>query len=519
MNAPIVQRGYVRVGKARVHYRRVGTRGPVLVALHPSPLSSAFVMPLALELGREFQVLALDTPGYGLSCVLDQPAPELADYAQWLGETLDALGLRRVIVYGQATGAQIALEFARRAPERVAFLALEGCGYFAPDELAAIADEYLPPMELRADGGHLAQVWTQVRDLNTFFPWCQRDETHALDRDPAPLAAHHAIALDYLRAGAGYAKAYRAALRAERTGMLDGITVPAVIVRAAGSVIGAYTDRMQDSGLPPHIAFEHTGAAPAERAAVIRAHVLDHAADVDVDSHFAPMPDSSWRFVSLDGGGELHVRGSLATCGTPTLLLHAPGLAMRGLPMPAHLLAGDAPVIAMDLPGHGESSLPADWDDADPGAATIRAISQVLDGLDCGKVNLHAFGASARLAFKWAHENPTRIGHIALADAPPTGPNHEPDLSPRWDGAHLLTAWFRSRDGRLYQHWDRRLRQQRRSDAALDAVSLHDETLARLCCRLSASTLDRLADPPGWMAVPADAPATTPPVIPRSTAP
>mgnify|MGYP001544958043 CR=1 FL=1 len=108
MTEVVLKRGYLSVAGRQVHYRSAG-HGPPVVMLHPSPLSSAAVLPMANALAEHFTVVALDTPGYGRSDPMPDRGETLRDYAVYLAATLDALGLQRVCLYGAATGAQLAV--------------------------------------------------------------------------------------------------------------------------------------------------------------------------------------------------------------------------------------------------------------------------------------------------------------------------------------------------------------------------------------------------------------------------
>ncbi len=88
-------------------------------------MSSRYMIPLARHLAPEIRVYAPDLPGFGLS---DNPAraltvPELADA---LSAFMDAVGLRRAAFVGNSLGCEILVEFARRYPERVERLVLQG---------------------------------------------------------------------------------------------------------------------------------------------------------------------------------------------------------------------------------------------------------------------------------------------------------------------------------------------------------------------------------------------------------
>lgn len=119
-----MRRHFLTLGDRQLHLRWAG-EGPPVVLLHPSPLSSTAVLPVATALARHCRVYALDTPGYGLSDAPARQPASLDDYLPDLSAALDALGLDRVCLYGCATGAQIAIEYARRRPDRVELLVLD----------------------------------------------------------------------------------------------------------------------------------------------------------------------------------------------------------------------------------------------------------------------------------------------------------------------------------------------------------------------------------------------------------
>ncbi|MCA3002660.1 MAG: alpha/beta hydrolase, partial [Rhodocyclaceae bacterium] len=101
----------------KLHYREVnraegGEAGIPLVLLHPSPKSSAMFLPLMAQFPTTQHVIALDTPGYGLSESLATPAESIADYLPTLRSFLQQVAGSRIKLYGSATGAQLALGYA-----------------------------------------------------------------------------------------------------------------------------------------------------------------------------------------------------------------------------------------------------------------------------------------------------------------------------------------------------------------------------------------------------------------------
>src|SRR6478752_1944796 len=119
-------------GQRQVHYRYAGS-GPPLVALHATPDSSRAVVSLGEDMAdRGWTVLALDTPGYGESDPLATANPSMDHYVEALRNTLDALGLDRVDLLGQGSGATLAVAFAARHSRRVLSLSLLSPLTYAP---------------------------------------------------------------------------------------------------------------------------------------------------------------------------------------------------------------------------------------------------------------------------------------------------------------------------------------------------------------------------------------------------
>ena len=96
-----MQRAFLTIGDRQLHYRVAGD-GPPVVMLHPSPMSSAALLPMATALAAHFRVYAFDTPGYGLSDPLpDRPLYSVAP--GWRARSIQ-FGTWKVIATGE--GAQ-----------------------------------------------------------------------------------------------------------------------------------------------------------------------------------------------------------------------------------------------------------------------------------------------------------------------------------------------------------------------------------------------------------------------------
>jgi pimeloyl-ACP methyl ester carboxylesterase len=188
-------RGYVRLPWGQAHYRLAGAAGaPTVLMLHQSPLSSATYEPvLPLLAARGVRAVALDTAGYGMSDA--PPTPwTIPEYAHAVWAFADAVGLERVVLLGQHTGAVVAAEAARQAPERIAGLVFQGLPLYSTEERAEKMRSWAPGYTPAADGSHLLKVWGRIHDL---YP------------DIGPESADREV-LEYLSVGPDYAPAYRA---------------------------------------------------------------------------------------------------------------------------------------------------------------------------------------------------------------------------------------------------------------------------------------------------------------------
>ncbi|MEZ5102222.1 MAG: alpha/beta fold hydrolase [Thermoleophilia bacterium] len=456
-----ITRHEVDVGGRPVHYRRAG-EGPPVVMLHESPRSSLALARLASDLADRCTAIALDTPGYGGSAPLDLPQPEIADFADALVATLDALGLDRVGLYGAHTGAQIVLETAARHPGRIAVAIMDGLPVFTAEEQEEFLARYLPELVPQPDGSHLVWAWNRFRDQHVFWPWYRREQAARMPARVPSARFLHEGALDILRSG-DYRIAYAAAFRYDPLPALAALRVPASIVARGGDALADHLPRLP--GLPACCASERL---PGPRDGFV-AGILRHL-EPALGLPAAPPPPSAGSVVGgierrtvSTAGGQLLVRSAGPDGGRPVVLL--PGTPGGALPLEP-LVAALAPArraLALDLPGHGDSDpLPA----AEPALADYaRAIAEALDRLVVRELDLYGTGTGAAIAVETALHLGARVQGLVLDGlALPDDDARDdllahgfPDLAPRWDGTHLLTAWQLVRDSCLWSPWyDRR---------------------------------------------------------------
>ena len=151
-----MRRGYVDTSQGQVHFRE-GGEGTPLVLLHQSPSSSAmWEMVIPVFADRGYRAVAFDMPGFGMS---DPPTrePDLGDYAAWVFEACDVLGLERPHVFGHHTGGSVALKMAHLRPEGVGKVAVWGAALLDEELAHSLATE--EPPEYDEDATEIVRFW------------------------------------------------------------------------------------------------------------------------------------------------------------------------------------------------------------------------------------------------------------------------------------------------------------------------------------------------------------------------
>ncbi len=117
---------FLAVAGMPVHLRDVGPRDdphPVIL-LHGTSASLHTWEGWVPELSRTRRVISLDLPGFGLTGPFPDDDYDIARYAQFMGQVMDALDLPSSVIAGNSFGGQVALEVALTQPERVHQLVL-----------------------------------------------------------------------------------------------------------------------------------------------------------------------------------------------------------------------------------------------------------------------------------------------------------------------------------------------------------------------------------------------------------
>jgi pimeloyl-ACP methyl ester carboxylesterase len=118
---------------------------PVLVLVHgflSSTISFRQIIPYLL---KEYNVIALDLPGFGKSEKSKTFVYRLCNYGQLLIDFLDKLNIENAVLAGHSMGGQICMHAAKKAADRIEKLILLGCcSYIKRANRSLIACSYLP---------------------------------------------------------------------------------------------------------------------------------------------------------------------------------------------------------------------------------------------------------------------------------------------------------------------------------------------------------------------------------------
>ena len=131
-----ITRGLVKLSFGYMHYRSAGD-GPPIIIINAAGQASSLSIELMQALAPRMRAIAIDSPGHGMSDPV--PQPSIRDYAAWVLELMDALGLPQAAILAEATANAVALELAHLHPDRVSQLIMVNCPFHADADSSARA--------------------------------------------------------------------------------------------------------------------------------------------------------------------------------------------------------------------------------------------------------------------------------------------------------------------------------------------------------------------------------------------
>ena len=459
----IFQRHYVSMDDRQVHVVHAG-RGPALLMLHPLPLWSMSLDPLARQLADRFTVIAPDLAGYGLTDRLGKDSPSVDDYAADLARLVDRLGLQSFFLYACEYTAAIAAALAALRAGQVRAVALEDPIRLSEPELRSLIEGGLPDFAAEPSGGHLLRMWDAARMRYMFQPSHEPHLANRLDRDMATPVELNEVAKAYMRAGPRYAEGILASVRRDWAADLQRLQVPTLLV---------VHERIDDSRLPRatgnfevrRIPHDPQARAEALKAFLAPLQAADGPTITGDASRSTGGADFSRHFIRVPGG-HLHARVNLGGAGRPVLALHDPAGSHELVLSFTRGLLGSRPVIALDMPGNGESD-----NTLGPGEITseayARAVLEAVDALGFDEIDVIGRYSGGPIGMEMSFQRPALVKHLVQAaielydpaDVTDVLRNYMPDISPTRDGSHLVLSWYNMKNQALFWPWFRQSRQ------------------------------------------------------------
>jgi pimeloyl-ACP methyl ester carboxylesterase len=270
-SACAIEKQFVDLPTGQMLVRYIGDKSdkPIIV-LHDAPGSSLALEPMITALSDSYFVCAVDLPGCGESDALPEGARSIGEYAAAIVTACDQIGLARAAFYGVGFGASMALEIARRCPERVSHVILRGVLLPTIEERLDLQANYAPPIEIDAYGGHWYRTWLMLRDSLIYWPWYDR-RPEALRRVPTDFDADrlHDWTFEVMKQSDAYGHLINTALRHDAARVLADIRTPLLLCADPLVPFFAYHQRLL--ALCPDVARCDVGSDVATHPGDVRA--------------------------------------------------------------------------------------------------------------------------------------------------------------------------------------------------------------------------------------------------------
>jgi pimeloyl-ACP methyl ester carboxylesterase len=234
-----MKKAYAHTPEGLVHYVTAG-EGDTLLLLHETPRSSIMYAGMIPHLGA-FRVIALDTLGFGNSDKVPD-GYSIADYAANVVSFMDALGIARAHVFGDHTGAAIAVETAVGFPDRVDRVVLSGLPFWLNESERVGRYQQVLARDLisrASDGSHLTKIWQYL--LASRVPGGGKGQLSAGDMD---LLSE--LVLDALRSGPAWKQMEIVMAVYDPAPRLPLIRAPTLVIGITGEGASVYTKRPRE---------------------------------------------------------------------------------------------------------------------------------------------------------------------------------------------------------------------------------------------------------------------------------
>ena len=239
-----VKCAYADTSSGQIHYRFASGDGDAkpMVFLHQTASSSKMYLEVMSCLEGDNALFAIDTPGFGGSFD-PEGRPSMPQYADWIVEAIDRIGIEDFHLFGHHTGVCIGAEIATKYAGRVLSFMMVGPVPLTQDEREEFRELYSAPFVPDKDGDYLKQTWDYLHGLGAH----------------SDLALHHRELVDTVRAYMGRYQAYSAVWDQDFTELYKNLKAPLLIMCARDDALYSFFDRAKKLR-PDAVAVELKGA-------------------------------------------------------------------------------------------------------------------------------------------------------------------------------------------------------------------------------------------------------------------
>ena len=131
------------------------------------------------KLSSDRLVFAIDTPGFGESDAPVSP-PNISDYAFSILEFINHLNFDSVNLFGDHTGAKIAVEIIKQTPNKVGSAIFNSCPVYSKEQMKKMMlhlEDEKPKQIIPKDGSHFVERWQSLQK------WYQKAPLELINRD------------------------------------------------------------------------------------------------------------------------------------------------------------------------------------------------------------------------------------------------------------------------------------------------------------------------------------------------
>jgi len=295
-----------------------------------------------------------------------------------------------------------------------------------------------------------------------------------------------------LRSGDHHRVGYRAAFTFRSDEALRTMRTPTLVTAATHDPLYQQLPRIRHPSPSVEV---RPGTDLAGTWDLCRAFIDRHAPpDAPPLARTQPLRGRMWNEMIDVPGGQIRVRRNTDAEGRTVLVQHDAASSSDTVDRVSESLVGHRPVLAIDLPGHGESdntlldaagvaAAARVLDEAMAGAKAGRpigpevasaitvaryaeAVRGVLDVLDLREVDFYGMWGGGLVGLELAHRNPGRVRRLVMSDVlwfdeaflQLKRANYTPKIVVDWYGGHLLMCWYLMRDQGLFYPWFDRTR-------------------------------------------------------------